>query len=196
MTGPLKKTSLKDTAAFGREWLRSPRKVGAVVPSSARLARAISAGLSAQSGPVIELGPGTGIITSALLDRKIAPQNLATIELSANFAAALSKKHPDVQVIHGDATQIESLSPFPRGEVGQVVSGLPLLALPGELVEAILIGSFKVLGPQGAFRLFTYGPRCPVRPRVLARLGLKARRISITFRNLPPAAVYEITRIG
>lgn len=183
------------TKTFGREWLRAPLRVGAITPSSSRLARAITDGLSGDTGPVIELGPGTGVITRALLERGVLPQDLAAIELGAAFAQALRTKHPDIQVIEGDACRIDALAPFPRGTVGQVICGLPLVSLPARAVEQILTGSFDLLAPNGAFRFFTYSLRCPVRASMLMRLGLRSTKISTTLRNLPPASVYELRKV-
>ncbi len=185
---------LSTTKTFGREWLRSPRRVGAVIPSSKRLAKAMAEGLGSGSGPVIELGPGTGVITRALLESGVKRSNLAAIELSESFAAVLRQRHPDVQVIEGDAGEIARLSPFKPGSVGHVICGLPVVTLPNDLAERILEGSFEVLATDGAFRLFTYSPRCPVPEPVLDRMGLEAVKISRTLRNLPPASVYELRR--
>ena len=179
---------------FRREWLRAPFRVGAIAPSSSRLAQAMAAGLSSQTGAVIELGPGTGVITQAILDRAVMPGNLAAIELGAGFAEALREKHPDIHVIQGDARRIDDLSPFEAGCVDQVICGLPLVSLPSDTVEQILQGSFTHLKPNGTFRLFTYAPRCPVRSSMLMRLGLRARKTAKTLRNLPPAFVYELHR--
>ncbi len=183
------------TKTFGREWLRNPRQIGAVTPSSKRLAMAMASGISERSGPVIELGPGTGVITRALLQRGLDPQEIAAIELSERFAEALKHKYPQLDVIHGDAGEVARLSPFELGSVGYVICGLPLVNLPRDLAETILVGSFKTLRPGGAFRLFTYSHRCPVSQSIRHRLGLKAVRISRTLRNIPPATIYELRRI-
>jgi phosphatidylethanolamine/phosphatidyl-N-methylethanolamine N-methyltransferase len=66
--------------------------------------------------------------------------------------------------------------------------------MPPRKIMAILLGAFGYLRPGGSFYQFTYGPRCPVPRPILDRLGLKARRIGGTVRNLPPAAAYRITR--
>ena len=182
------------TKTFGREWLKAPLRVGAIRPSSARLAEAITAGISAETGPVVELGPGTGVITRAILARGVVPGNLAAIELGTRFAEALRTRHPNIHVIQGDAGDVARIAPFEPGEVGHVVCGLPLISLPGDVVEDILVGSFTLLKPDGAFTLFTYGPRCPVRGSMLMRHGLRAKKTSRTLRNLPPAVVYEIRR--
>jgi phosphatidylethanolamine/phosphatidyl-N-methylethanolamine N-methyltransferase len=75
-----------------------------------------------------------------------------------------------------------------------VVSGLPLLSMPPKTVTAILAGSFAHLRDDGCFYQFTYGPRCPVRGKVLEGLRLEATRMGRTLRNIPPAAVYRISR--
>ena len=155
----------------------------------------MTAGLSSASGPVIELGPGTGVITRSLLNRGVKPDDLVAIELSTTFAATLQKRHPNIRVIEGDASRIEALSPFAPGKVDCVVCGLPLVSLPNDTIERILRGSFNVLNPQGAFRLFTYATHCPVRPGLLEKVGLSSRKVSRTLRNLPPALVYELRRL-
>lgn len=181
-------------ALFGREWVRAPLLVGALAPSSAALARAITAGMSVADGPVIELGPGTGVFTSALLERGIAPDQIATIEASGRFAAALALRHPDVSVIRADAARIRHLTPFGPAGAATVICGLPLLSMPPVKVMRILSGSFAALRPGGAFRLFTYGPQCPVSKTMRERLGLVARRTAFVALNIPPASVYSLER--
>ena len=73
-----------------------------------------------------------------------------------------------------------------------MVSGRPLLSMPPRKVIAILLGAFRTMGPDGAFYQLTYGPRCPVPPRLLKHLGLEAHRIGGTLANLPPASVYRL----
>ena len=179
---------------FGREWLKSPLRVGAVVPSSSSLARAITDGLTAADGPVLELGPGTGVFTEALLKRGIAGSDIAAIEASPGFAAALALRFPEVRVIAGDAARIRQLSPFGVGGAGVVICGLPLLSMPVSKRMRIMSGALDTLRPGGSFRLFTYGLRCPIPESVLDRLGLTARRASFVARNLPVASVYVLDR--
>ncbi|NQX95101.1 MAG: methyltransferase domain-containing protein [Erythrobacter sp.] len=185
---------MKGAKTFGREWLRSPLRVGAITPSSARLANAITVGISDETGPVIELGPGTGAITRSILARGVSAHDLAAIELGPSFANALREKHPDIHVIEGDACHVADLSPFGREGAADVICGLPLVSLPKDTVERILVGSFEALQPGGAFRLFTYAHRCPIGASTLMRLGLRSRKVSRTLRNLPPASVYELKR--
>lgn len=183
-----------EAALFGREWLRAPLRVGAVAPSSAKLARAITDGLRPADGPILELGPGTGVFTSALLARGIAARKLAAIEASEGFASSLARLHKEIAVIHGDAARVGHLNPFGPAAAGAVVCGLPLLSIPPAKVLRILAGSFWALRPGGEFRLFTYGPRCPVSAPILSRLGLVAHRASFVALNMPPASVYVLKK--
>ena len=179
--------------SFGREWLKAPLKVGTVAPSSSGLARAITQGLSASDGPVIELGPGTGVFTAALLARGIPGRRIVAIETSGGFASALGTLYPEVAVICADAARVWHLSPFGT-TAAAVVCGLPLLSMKPGKVLRILAGSFAAIRPGGSFRLFTYGLRCPVPGAILDRLGLVARRIAFVPLNIPPASVYILRK--
>lgn len=179
---------------FGREWLRAPLLVGAVAPSSARLANAITRGLTESCGPVVELGPGTGVFTAALLRRGIPPAQIAVIEASESFAAALARRFPQVAVIHDDAARIRHVSPFDPGGAGLIICGLPLLSMPAAKVLRIVAGCMTVLKQDGELRLFTYGHRCPIPPSMLARLSLVTRRRTFIPLNMPPASVYAVQR--
>lgn len=183
-------------ALWGREWLRAPLRVGAVLPSGAALARAMTAGLGPDTGPVLELGPGTGAFTRALIDRGIPPDRITAVETSAAFATALARRFPQVRVIHGDAARLRRMAQVAPGGAGAVICGLPLLSIPPGGLLRILDGAMAALRPGGVFRLFTYGHRCPVPPAVLDRLGLVARHEALVALNLPPASVYLLERAG
>ena len=185
-----------DRVRFFRSWITEPLRVAAVVPSSASLARLITSEIGAAQSPVLELGPGTGVFTKALLDRGLEQADLTLVEYGAEFVTILRERFPQARVLHRDASRISALDLFPDAAAGAVVSGLGLLSMPPRTVIAILTGAFACLRPRGAFYQFTYGPRCPVARPILDRLGLKAQRIGGTVSNLPPAAVYRISRRG
>ena len=180
-----------DIAHFLRAWLAEPLRVGAIAPSSAALADLITSEITAASAPVLELGAGTGVFTSALLARGLDKSDLTLIEVGEDFARLLELRFPGARVLRVDAARLKGLE---TDRMGAVVSGLPLLSMKSRKVMAILVGAFAHLRPDGAFYQFTYGPSCPVPGRILDRLGLKAARIGWTVRNMPPAAVYRITR--
>lgn len=186
--------SVPVSGLFGREWLRAPLRVGAIAPSSTALGAAMTAELTGASGPVVELGPGTGVFTQALLQRGIPPAQIAAIETSESFARSLSQRLPGVVVIHDDAVRVRHLCPFGLGSAGLVICGLPLLSMPRAKVLRILAGCMRVLRPDGELRLFTYGPRCPVPTALLARLDLVTHHRTFVPVNIPPALVYSIRR--
>lgn len=185
-----------DFLRFFRSWVSAPMRVAAVAPSGPVLARLMTREIMPDVGPVLELGPGTGVFTRALLSRGVPESHLTLIEFGPEFARLLTARFPQARVVSLDAARIVEAGLFEAGSVGAVVSGLPLLSMPQDKVEAIVAGAFTALRPDGVFYQFTYGPRCPVAPAVLDGLGLKAVRIGRALRNIPPAAVYRITRVS
>ncbi|MEW6643343.1 MAG: methyltransferase domain-containing protein [Pseudomonadota bacterium] len=184
----------QDVFSFFRAWMLQPGRVGAIAPSGAALARLITSEIDPATGPVIELGPGTGVFTEALLARGVQQQNLALIEYGSDFVRLLQLRFPEARVLWMDAGQISQHNLFDNQSVGAVVSGLPLLNMTPRKVMAILGGAFNYLRPGGGFYQFTYGPRCPVPRPLLDRLGLKASCIGSALLNVPPASVYRISR--
>jgi phosphatidylethanolamine/phosphatidyl-N-methylethanolamine N-methyltransferase len=183
-----------DWLRFARAWAAAPQRVAAVAPSGPRLARLMTRDFAPACGPVLELGPGTGVFTRALLARGIAEADLTLVEVQPNFAALLRARFPRARVVEGDAAALSPDALYPCRRAGAAISGLGLLSMPHTTVQAILIGAFACLRPDGAFYQFTYGPACPVPQAILQELGLQARRIGGTWANLPPAAVYRIER--
>jgi phospholipid N-methyltransferase len=181
-----------NSLSFFLHWLSDPIQVGAVAPSSPALAAAMTAEIAPESAPVIELGPGSGAVTRALLERGIPQHRLALIERSPRFASALEERFPEARVLCVDAAILASIDVFDGERAGAVVSGLPLLLMSPKKVGAILANAFWRLRPGGAFYQFTYGSRSPVPRPILERLGLTATLIGRTLANIPPAAVYRI----
>jgi phosphatidylethanolamine/phosphatidyl-N-methylethanolamine N-methyltransferase len=183
-----------DYYRFLRSWVANPLHIAAVAPSGAALSRLMTAAISPSSGPVLELGPGTGAFTRALLARGVDEADLTLIENEAEFAGLLRTRFPRARVLRMDASRLAGSVLFGEPNVGAVVSGLPLLSMPPRKIMSILLGAFGYVRPRGAFYQFTYGPSCPIPRAILDRLGLKAKRIGGTVRNLPPASVYRIER--
>lgn len=142
-------------------------------------------------GHVVELGPGTGKITRAILNHGVAAENLHMVELNGDFVPFLRDRFPGAHVHEGSA---ENLVDMGLTGASAVVSGLPLLSFSDELQANILRAVFDVLRPGGRYIQFTYGPRPPVKREITADLGLSVRRHATVFRNLPPASVYVYTR--
>lgn len=183
-----------DFMSFFLAWLASPSRVGAIAPSSDALAELITREIGPSTGPVIELGPGTGAFTYKLLKQGVRPSDLSLVEYGSDFVKTLQLRFPGARVLWMDAARIGSSGLFGKQDIGAVVSGLPLLNMSPRKVIAILDGAFSVIRSGGAFYQFTYGVRCPVPRRILDRLGLKATLVDRAILNIPPAAVYRLTR--
>jgi len=188
------KTSCADFVQFFRSWVSNPMRVAAVAPSGERLARLMTQEIEPFDGPILELGPGTGVFTRALLARGIPESALTLVEFGEEFAVRLRLRFPEARVVHMDAAKLDQCDLFDDTPFGAVISGLPLLSMPPSKVTAIVGGAFETMKPGGAFYQFTYGPRCPVQKPILESLGLTAKRIGGTVRNIPPAGVYRISR--
>lgn len=184
----------QDVLPFFRAWLDNPLGIAAITPSSSPLAELITREIEPSDAPVLELGPGTGVFTRALLARGVAEKDLVLVEASDQFAQLLRLRFPEATLLQSDAALLRHLPQSTETDVGAVVSGLPLLSMPPHKVLQIVAGAFLHLREDGAFYQFTYGWRCPVQQRLLDRLGLQAKRVGGVIANVPPASVYKLTR--
>jgi phosphatidylethanolamine/phosphatidyl-N-methylethanolamine N-methyltransferase len=185
-----------DTARFVLEWLRHPHDTAAIAPSGRALAALMTGEIDNASGPVLELGPGTGVFTRALTRRGVAERDLTLVEQSPSFAKLLKGRFPESTVLNIDAGELRQNGQQASRQFGAAVCGLGLRNMTPLQVEDIIRVSFAVLQPTGSFYLFTYGSRCSVPNDVLKRLNLIAEKVGSTLRNLPPASVYRLRRIG
>ena len=187
------------TALFLKRWLRRPFAVGAVVPSGRLLAEAMArttfAEMKGREGHVIELGAGTGEVTKALLAAGIPADRLALVERDPELASFLRRHFAGPRIVEGDAARLPKiLSEQGIGSVSAVVSSLPLLSLPADVVRGIVEGVFGALPRGGALVQFTYGPAQP-EPRSLSQaLRLVGTRGPRIWRNMPPAVVWTFRR--
>lgn len=173
-------------------FVANPRRFGGFVSGPA-LAEAITREVDPAAGPVLELGPGTGVFTRALLARGVAEADLILVELDPKLAERLRAAFPQALVLCCKAGSVTA-ELLAGHRPATIVSGLPLLNFPADEVERIMTAAFAVSAPDAALYQFTYAPRCPVRDHIMDRLGLAARRTARVWRNVPPAFVYRITR--
>jgi phospholipid N-methyltransferase len=188
-----------DAWTFFRQWLRNPRAMAAMAPSSRQLAKLMIEQLPRGAQHIVELGGGTGVFTQALLEHGVEPDNLLVVELNEELHQLLMQRFPAVHVICGDAQKLKTIvrdSGFTdkASGVDAVVSGLGMLSMPRATQRAILSGVFDVLGKGGRFIQFTYGPASPVSRELLNELGMHVRRAGVAWLNVPPATVYVYTR--
>jgi phosphatidylethanolamine/phosphatidyl-N-methylethanolamine N-methyltransferase len=170
--------------SFLRGLLNDPKAVSAPTPSSRALSRAIAEAVDMERpGIVVELGPGTGAVTQALLDRGVTRERLITIECEPSFVRALRQNFPGVTVHAGNALEFEKF--IPAGAcVATVVSGIPLLNLPKEMRASFVRRALSLKGNRRVIQL-SYGwfPPVPAWPAVAV-----SRRVM--WRNFPPALVW------
>ena len=186
-------------ALFLKRWLRRPLSMGAFLPSGPFLSEAIAhATLSAMkgySGHIVELGAGTGEVTKALLAAGIPKERLALVERDPELAAFLRRHFSGLKIIEGDAARLPQLLAAHAIEgLAAVISGLPLLSLPADVVRGIVHGVFNSLPDGAAMVQFTYGPTPPIPRGLRQRLNLVAVNSRRIWRNVPPAVVWTFTK--
>ena len=184
---------LDDELQFIRSWLDKPLRTGAVMPSSKALARAMARAVDPQApGPVIELGPGTGPVTAALVERGIDPSRLVLVEFNPDFCRLLRTRYPTATVIQGDAYRLRRLLETTLKEpAAAIVSGLPLLTKPLRTRLRLLADAVAVMKPGAPLVQFTYGVVPPI-PKTLA--GVSAEPSSLVWLNIPPARIWVYRR--
>lgn len=180
-----------DQLRFLAKLVARPLHTGAVAPSSRALGRAMARQLDPGGElPVLELGPGTGVVTEALIGHGIAQERLTAIEYDAGFAALVEQRFPGVRVIRGDAFDLDKTLGS-RAPLAAVVSSLPLVNFPMTLRESLLENIFARLAPDAPFVQFSYRFGPPVPPRA----GLGVRRAAVIWLNIPPAWVWVYRRV-
>lgn len=178
-----------DGMKFLSSWLKNPKNVGAVAPSGPVLSRTMAALVDPSiEGPVVELGPGTGPVTAALLARGVDPRRLILVEYDRNFCVTLRNKYPDVNVIEGDAFALEqTLQGHARFPLAAIVSSLPLLNFPQQQRQQLIEAAMKLLRPRAPFIQFTYGANSPLPVESHLYETSASKRV---WWNLPPARVW------
>ena len=180
---------LDDEMQFIRSWIEKPLSTGAVMPSSKALARTMARYVDpAANGPVIELGPGTGPVTEALVQHGVDPARLVLVEFNTDFCRLLRARYPTATVVQGDAYRLRRLlQSYMPEPAAAVVSSLPLLTKPLR-TRLRLMADVMALTKVGApFVQFTYGLVPPI-PKTLS--GITAQASNLIWLNLPPARVW------
>lgn len=172
---------------FIRETLTNPRAVGAVMPSSKKLARNAAMLIPHdRAGTILELGAGTGSITEAILQYSSPDDSLRVIECSSKLVDHLQTRFPDLHVIHGDACQTSRLLGNNCMPIKAIVSGIPLHCLPKDSMKRFGKEIDKVLHKGGLFIQYTYNLwGTPLSPS----MHLKHIYSKKVWWNVPPARI-------
>jgi phosphatidylethanolamine/phosphatidyl-N-methylethanolamine N-methyltransferase len=184
-----KSLRLDDEMQFIRSWIEKPISTGAVMPSSRVLARAMARYVDPLSnGPVIELGPGTGPVTEALVEHGVDPARLILVEFNPDFCRLLRARYPAATVVQGDAYRLRRVLESYVGEpAAAVVSGLPLVTKPLRTRLRLISDAMTLLAEGAPFVQFTYAMLPPI-PKEFS--GVRAEASELIWMNLPPARVW------
>jgi phosphatidylethanolamine/phosphatidyl-N-methylethanolamine N-methyltransferase len=180
---------LDDEMRFFRSWMEKPLAIGAVTPSGKALARTMAAYVDPETpGPIIELGPGTGPVTEALVARGVDPARLVLVEFNPHFCRLLRERYPTATVIQGDAYGLRHLlTSLVQAPAAAVVSGLPLFTKPLHTRLRLVYEAFALMMPGAPFIQFTYAAVSPI-PK--SHGNVKAQASERIWSNFPPARVW------
>jgi len=178
-----------DDIRFVKTLVGNPKAMGAVWPTSNVTAKRMASVINpTDNTKVLELGPGTGVITNAIIERGVKPHNIFSVEYTSAFLPQLRKKYPGVNFIHGDAFNLDTLlSGLEPGLFDAALSGLPLLNFPTNKRVDLLQSAFKWLQPGRPFVQFSYGPASPLPPDPAS---YRTESLEWILRNIPPARIW------
>lgn len=178
---------------FFKGWIDKPKSVGTPFATSPYTGRAMADVIDLTSGlPVLEIGPGTGTITRAILGRGVAPSQLYSVEYSEHFMAGLKAEFPGVQVLHGDALNLDAVLGEKRDmKFDSVISAIPLLNLPMAQRVSYLEDMLNRIPLGRPVIQVTYGPLSPV---PAGRGNFAVERADFILRNVPPAHLWTYRR--
>ncbi|AJD39703.1 methyltransferase domain-containing protein [Rhizobium sp. SEMIA 4085] len=178
---------------FFKGMMQGPKTVGSIVPTSSITARKMASVIHLNSGlPVLELGPGTGAITKAILGRGVKPENLVAIEYSTDFYEHLVRLYPSVRFINGDAFALDkTLGDLKDQTFDSVVSAVPLLNFPMQARIALLESLLDRIPAGRPVVQISYGPVSPIiaRPE-----RYHIQHFDFIVRNIPPAQLWIYRR--
>jgi phospholipid N-methyltransferase len=187
----------RTAALFLRQFVQSPRTVGAVLPSSAVLARVMLAPIDfAAARAVVEFGPGTGAFTREIAARLAPDCRYLGIELNPAFVRALTTGFPRLAFVHGS---VADLTRIMAGQgidgIDAVVCGLPWATLPIALQDQVFAAMDRALRPGGVFVTFGYLqslvlPGAWALRRRLRRVFAEVDHSRVVWGNVPPAFAY------
>lgn len=192
---------LREHAIVFSRFLRSPRTVGAISASSRALAQSMAAGLDlAAPVNVIELGPGTGALTWAIVDKLGPETRFLAIDIDPEFVREIQKRWPKIACICASAEQVDAHA-AERGmtPVDHIISGLPFISLPLPMTKKILAGIRNALRSGGTFTTFQYlhGYALPSAVRFrrsMTELLGAPPAVTVEMKNVPPALVLRWTK--
>ena len=176
--------------AFLQGFLKNPHLVGSVIPSSRFLERRLTEGAGIdKANLVVELGPGTGGTTRAIMRALPTHSKLLAIEIDPKFASLLeSEADPRLIVYRGCAENLtEALSSNNLPQPDVIVSGIPFSTMPLALGKRIISAVWSCLAPGGRFIAYQFRDKVAI----LGRELLGDPQVEMEFLNVPPMRFYR-----
>jgi phospholipid N-methyltransferase len=187
--GPRSRSTLYDRVVFFKEFLKNPRQIGSVTPSSRVLERRIVeiAGV-ASARLVVELGAGTGGTTRAILDAMGPDARLVVVEINRQFCTLLRRIDDPRLVVHcGSASDLrDAVSQYDLRAPDAVISGIPFSTIERRAGSLILETISSLLAPGGRFVAYQWRSRVDD----LSRPLLGPARVEVALLNIPPQRLY------
>jgi phosphatidylethanolamine/phosphatidyl-N-methylethanolamine N-methyltransferase len=184
---------IEEEVLFFRTWATSPLKMGSVTPTSRALAAVMVELANVDpTGWTLETGPGTGVVTQALIAAGIPAERIVSVEYDKDFCKHLKKRFPGINVIRGDALDLEStLGEFRDIKFSAALSGIPLLNLPKKKRAPYLEGLLDRLKPGGVISQLSYS-FVPPQEAIPGRLAVdKSKWVTLNF---PPGRAWVYRR--
>lgn len=178
--------------------LNKPLEVSTIFPTSSYLANFLLDQMNQKlTGPIAELGPGTGAITRHLKPRLKSESDYFGLEVNEEMVSFLSQNFPSLKFINAKADDITKHSQ--PGQVSHVISSLPWTVFPEELRTKTLKEIHKALQPKGKFLTYmclnaSIYPQAHQFYKEMNEFFSKVEKTKIEWRNIPPAFVYICTK--
>ncbi len=182
-----------DGALFFRHWLRRPLGIGAILPSSSAVVRAMAREVPfSRPGAVLELGGGTGVVTRGLIEAGCSPERLIVVEREPELADVLRRRFERSRIVESDACAIGSLlAELGVQKLAAVISSLPIKWFPLESQRAVVAPCFDRLGAEGIFLQLTNALASPLPMRPL---GLEGTEVARVWTQFPPVQIWLYRR--
>ncbi|MCK5843307.1 MAG: methyltransferase domain-containing protein [Victivallales bacterium] len=184
-----------------KHFVKNPGEIGAICPSSSYLSNAIVSEIGVEKADaILEIGPGTGVFTEKIIERKRTEANFFAIELNEALSKVLKERFSDLSVHNNCASELQDIMRLEKVDsIDVVVSGLPWASFPESVQDSILDAVIESLSPGGYFATFAYLQGFLLKGAHRFRAKLKSKFSSVTtskivWRNLPPAFVYRCVK--
>jgi phosphatidylethanolamine/phosphatidyl-N-methylethanolamine N-methyltransferase len=179
-----------------KNYIKHPLEIGAIFPTSSITSKLMASELEIKNDLIIvELGPGTGKITEAILDKEVNNKDLILVEINDEFSNALKLKYPNVKVFSEDAvTFLTNFEERYKRKIDIIISAIPLVSLDKKTNDLLCELAMKNLSSKGKFIQITYYIKCSFSKNIIKKFQLKKSLVGISLINIPPAFVWKIIK--